>query len=173
LRKINSYAPEQAHIGRTEKRKRRSVVLMFKNILVAVDGSDHANRAVEFGAGLAEKFESKLTLLHVMPHAGSHRIPDDLKEFARAEHLTVNEAEILSNVADAIVDRGKEQAKSCGAKNIQTAIATGDAATNIINYCKNHEVDTVVMGRRGLGDLAGLFLAASPTRSHTRPSAHV
>lgn len=133
---------------------------MFENILVAVDDSDHANRAVKFAAGLTEKFGSELTVLHVMRHAGSHQIPEDLREFARAEHLSVNEAEILNSIANAIVDRAKEQAKTCGARSIQTAIETGDAATNIIDYCNNHEIDTVVMGRRGLGDLAGLFLGS-------------
>ena len=133
---------------------------MFKKILVAADGSDHANQAVEVAASLSEKFGSKLTVLHIMPHAGSHQIPDELKVFAKVEHLSVNEAEILRSVATAIVERAKDKATSCGAKDVQTAIEIGDAATNIIAYCDNHGIDTVVMGRRGLSDLKGLFLGS-------------
>ena len=133
---------------------------MFKSILIAVDGSKHADRAVEFGANLAGKFGSKLTLLHVMPRAGSHLIPDDLREFAKVEHISTNEADIFNNVANAIVGRAKDHAQLCGAKDIHTAIQTGDPAKNIIDYCDNHKIDTVVMGRRGLGDLAGLFLGS-------------
>ncbi|MGI9476959.1 MAG: universal stress protein [Hyphomicrobiaceae bacterium] len=133
---------------------------MFDNILVPVDGSGHAKRAVQVAANLAAKFGANLTLLHVMPRAGSHRIPTDLEEFARAEHLSVNEADILQSVASAIVERAKVQAQSEGAKNTQTAIEVGDAATRIIEYCDGHGVDTIVMGRRGLSDLAGLFIGS-------------
>jgi nucleotide-binding universal stress UspA family protein len=133
---------------------------MFKSILVPVDGSEPAKRAVEVAAKLADKFGSQLTMLHVMPRAGSHQIPDDLKEFARAEHLSVNEAEILQSVATAIVNRAKEQAQSHGARNAQTAIEVGDAATKIIEYSNAHDIDTIVMGRRGLSDLAGLFMGS-------------
>ena len=95
-----------------------------------------------------------------MPRAGSHQVPDDLKEFARVEHLSVNEAEILQNVATAIVDRAKEQVQSHGAKNTKTAIEVGDPATKIIEYSDAHDIDTIVMGRRGLTDLAGLFMGS-------------
>lgn len=133
---------------------------MFKNILVAVDGSVHANRAIEYGATLARQFGAKLTLLHVMPRAGSHQVPDDLRHFARIEHVPSTEADILGSVADAIVVQAKDLAQSCGAQSIQTAIETGDATTNIIKYSTSHDIDTIVMGRRGLGDLAGLLLGS-------------
>ena len=62
------------------KNPRLELTAMFKKILVAADGSDHANQAVEVAASLSEKFGSKLTVLHIMPHAGSHQIPDELPE---------------------------------------------------------------------------------------------
>ena len=133
---------------------------MFENILVPVDGSEHAKQAVEAAAKLAGKFDSKVTLLHVMPRAGSHQVPDELKEFARAEHLSVNEAGIFSSMAEAIVSRAKDQAQLLGARNTETAIESGDPATKIIDYSNAYDIDTIVMGRRGLGDLAGLFFGS-------------
>ena len=133
---------------------------MFKNILVPVDGSEQAKRAIEAAAKLADRFGSQLTVLHVMPRAGGHQVPDDLKEFAKAEHLSANEAEILHSVASAIVDRAKEQAQYHGANNTKTAIEVGDPATRIIEYSNAHDIDTIVMGRRGLSDLAGLFMGS-------------
>jgi len=133
---------------------------MFENILMPIDGSEHAKQAVEAAAKLAEKFGSQLTVLHVMPRAGSHRVPDDLKEFARVEHLSANEAQIFSSIAEAIVNRAKDQAQSLGAKNTKTAIEIGDPATKIIDYSNAHDIDTIVMGRRGLSDLAGLFMGS-------------
>jgi len=133
---------------------------MFDNILVPVDGSEHAKQAVEAAAKLAEKFGSQITLLHIMPRAGSHRVPDELKKFARVEHLSANEAQIFSSIAEAIVNRAKDQAQSLGAKNTKTAIETGDPATTIIDYSNAHDIDIIVMGRRGLGELAGLFMGS-------------
>ena len=133
---------------------------MFENILMPIDGSEHAKQAVEAAAKLAEKFGSQLTVLHVMPRAGSHRVPDDLKEFARVEHPSANEAQIFSSIAEAIVNRAKDQAQSLGAKNTKTAIETGDPATKIIDYSNAHDIDIIIMGRRGLGDFAGLLLGS-------------
>lgn len=38
---------------------------MFKNILVAVDGSEHSKKALNYALELAEKFDGKITLIHV------------------------------------------------------------------------------------------------------------
>jgi len=40
---------------------------MFKNIVVATDGSDNAMRAVEVGAKLAAACNGRLTVVHVAP----------------------------------------------------------------------------------------------------------
>ena len=39
---------------------------MFKTIIVATDGSDHADRAVALAGDLAAKYDAEITLLHVM-----------------------------------------------------------------------------------------------------------
>ncbi|NOJ27235.1 MAG: hypothetical protein DA330_04400 [Nitrososphaera sp.] len=38
---------------------------MFKNILVAVDGSKHSDKAFEMAIDLAQKYESNLFIIHV------------------------------------------------------------------------------------------------------------
>ena len=133
---------------------------MFEHLLVAVDGSEHSRRAIEAASVLAQKLGARLTIVHVIAHAGGNRIPDDLKEFARVEHIETNEAVILETVGNAIVERAKQKAISNGAKAVETALLRGDAATEIIQFAAEHDVDTVVMGRRGLGDFAGLLLGS-------------
>ena len=133
---------------------------MFEHLLVAVDGSKHSRRAIEAASGLALKLGSRLTILHVIAHAGDNRIPDDLKEFARVEHIQTDEAVILETVGNAIVDRAKQEAISKGVEAVETALLRGDAATEIIQFAAENDVDTIVMGRRGLGDFAGLLLGS-------------
>lgn len=133
---------------------------MFEHLLVAVDGSEHSRRAVEAASVLAEKIGSRLTILHVVAHAAGNRIPEDLKEFARVEHLQANEVQLLEIVGNAIVDRAKQEAISNGVGTVDTVLLRGDAATKIIQFAAENDVDTVVMGRRGLGDFAGLLLGS-------------
>ncbi len=133
---------------------------MFEHILVPVDGSSHANRAIDVAAALSEKFGSKLTLIHVQARSGTDQVPDDLKEFARIEHLAVNEAQILGNVAQAIVARAADRARFANVKQLETTVEFGDPATKIVDFAVSNKADTIVMGRRGLGDLAGLLLGS-------------
>lgn len=41
---------------------------MFKNIVLAVDGSDYSNRAIEYAGSLSEHYEANLWLIHVFSH---------------------------------------------------------------------------------------------------------
>lgn len=133
---------------------------MFKHILVAVDGSDHSDRATACAADLAAKCGARLTLLHVMTHAGSNRVPDGLRDLARMEDIQVTEADMLSSVADAILRRAEDISHEHGAATLETAIEEGDPAHAIVEYCKSHDVDLIVLGRRGLGGLAGLLMGS-------------
>ncbi len=133
---------------------------MFENILVAVDGSAHAGRAIACAADLAAKYGAQLTLLHVMAHAGSNRVPEGLHELARMEDIKITEADMLRSVADEIVSQAQDVAHEHGATRIRTTIAQGDPAHAIVEYGKAHNVDLIVLGRRGLGGLAGLLMGS-------------
>jgi nucleotide-binding universal stress UspA family protein len=133
---------------------------MYRKVLVAVDGSEHSKLAVAAASEIASRFGAGLVILHVMKRAGSDRIPEELKELSKIEHVLVTEADALSSVADAIVSRAKDAAGSAGADKIATTIDMGNPADKIIQYCKNNDVDLIVMGRRGLSDMASLFLGS-------------
>ena len=51
---------------------------MFKKIVVAVDGSAHAKRAVDCAADVANKYGAELILLHVVESTGPARMPPEL-----------------------------------------------------------------------------------------------
>jgi nucleotide-binding universal stress UspA family protein len=133
---------------------------MFKKILVAVDGSEHAKQAVTAAGELAKAFGAQLVIMHVMKRMGSDRVPEHLKELERIEHIEVTEADMLRSVADAIVNGAKDTAESAGASDIVTTIDAGNPADQIIAYSNNNDVDMIVLGRRGLSDMASLFLGS-------------
>jgi nucleotide-binding universal stress UspA family protein len=145
---------------------------MFKKILIAVDGSAHSKRAVAYGAKIAAQNGAEVILFHIMRHLGSDRVPPDLEKLEHIEHVRLTEANMLRSVADAVVIEARELAGTQGATNVQTVIQEGDPATRILEYCKAHEVDLIVIGRRGLGGLASLLLGSvSQKVSHAAPCA--
>lgn len=62
-------------------------VVMLDTILVPVDGSAHANAAVDFASKLSAKFGSKLILVNVITKPGSNRVPEELRSFAELEKV--------------------------------------------------------------------------------------
>ena len=60
---------------------------MFEKILVPVDGSNHAQRAIDAACELAKLKAGEVTLLHVMEHAASSRVPVNGSSAARPSAL--------------------------------------------------------------------------------------
>jgi len=133
---------------------------MFTHLLVPVDGSEHAKRAVLAAADLAQRYSAKLTLMHVLTQSGSLAVPEELKAYSELEHIRITERDLIQNAGNEILKNAETLARKNGATNCQVMLKTGDPATSITDYVKQNGVDLVVMGRRGLGDLAGLFLGS-------------
>ena len=130
---------------------------MFKVILVPIDGSDHAEKAVSVAADLAGKYDAEL---HIMTVMESTALPNGLHRFAEAEHITGGEAQIATYISDRFLDRAREVAKEEGAKSIETMVVMGDVQEKILEYAEKIGADLIVLGSRGLSDLKGLMLGS-------------
>ena len=133
---------------------------MVTKILVPVDGSDHAEKAVDLAADLAGKYGATLTLIHVMSTIGSSRVPDELRELERIEHVQVTEHDLLEGVARKIVERAGKGAGEHGIKPQHIVIVAGDPAAEIVAYVEREGCDLIVMGSRGLGNIKGLLMGS-------------
>jgi nucleotide-binding universal stress UspA family protein len=124
---------------------------MFENILLAVDGSEHALHAAQVAANLANAMNSK-TLRIVVAY---DPIPPYLGEpnLQYAINARLNEAqEILQKAARAVGNVTAE---------VHSEHLEGDAAEMIIESAKTHNSDVIVMGSRGLGRFTGLLLGST------------
>ena len=154
---------------------------MYKRIVVAVDGSDHAVKAVEAAGALAHQFDAKLTICHVKQDGP---IPDGLSQMLEAEHVVdpsippPNTALDVSGslaarqrgsqtlerlrqvAAERLVAESKRSAMSLQVDNIDTRIDDGDPVAAILDCATGADADLIVMGRRGLSDLQGLVLGS-------------
>ena len=124
---------------------------MFENILLAVDGSEHALHAARMAGGLASAMNSQILRVVV----AYEPIPSYLGEpyLQRAIDARLNEAQ-------QILQKAVETLGSVSA-DIHTELVEGNAAESIIEVARTRNSNVIVMGSRGLGRLAGLLLGST------------
>ena len=131
---------------------------MNKHILVPLDGSDCALKALEIAADLAEKYGSTLIVLHVVP---SNEVPRGLREWAKTEqYLDPPEAIYEQAIADHILEAAETRLSGKKVGPIKRATENGDAAKKILEVAKREGADLIVLGTRGLSDFQGLVFGS-------------
>ena len=158
---------------------------MPEAIVIATDGSKQANNAIGLGAQLAAKFGAEVALVHVLPDYISATVAqglvalERLPESAREEILHLADVERKGStfvesmspptwisrqtteaIGNLILDDAETLAKSRGATKVRRAIMSGDPATCILDAAHNSQARFIVMGKRGLGRLAGLLIGS-------------
>lgn len=159
---------------------------MIKTIVVPTDGSAHAKKAIDLAADIAEKYNARLVLLHVLLRHSSesdieslcaeNAMPDSLaKKFSdlRDNWIDMSVAsgepgpmfilvpdEILNEVGDLVLENARLRAESKGVKDIATQIVDGSPADKIIAVADAENADMIVMGSRGLGKMAGVLMGS-------------
>ena len=132
---------------------------MSGQILVPVDGSEHAFRALQVACSLSKAEGKSIRLLHVVPNKD---IPEGLKRFAQVEHIH-NSPEYLyeSAIAENVLNEARDQAIAAGTEQVECSVEHGDASRGILEAAASHrDIDTIVMGTRGLSDIQGLVLGS-------------
>lgn len=131
---------------------------MSGRILVPVDGSEHAFRALEVACALARAEGKQLRLLHVVP---SREIPKALERFAEIEHVHETPEHLYeAGIAENILNAARDRAATVGAEGVETSVEHGDASRGILAAVSHGDVDTIVMGTRGLSDIQGLVFGS-------------
>ncbi|MBU0495827.1 MAG: universal stress protein [Chloroflexi bacterium] len=127
---------------------------MFEKILVPVDGSAHAKRAVEMAAALAHCHNSTVFLLHVIRDLS---LPQEILSMIRSGEVTESRSEILEDSAEIILDNARQQLTAAGLTDLQSEYVMGNPASRILEYAQEIGADLVVIGHRGLGPSDGLL----------------
>lgn len=155
---------------------------MLSSILVATDGSETADRAVNLAAKLASKLGVPLTVGHVLQHGAR---AEELGRMAEAEHLVrhavaetrlqfanvpsnmdavfsgnlsgAERQRIVAVIGEEITARAARRAEAAGAQEVSTRVVNGDYDEGILGIAKEVGADTIVIGHRGLGRLQRIF----------------
>jgi nucleotide-binding universal stress UspA family protein len=121
--------------------------------MVATDGSEGANRAVDAVAELAKAFGGELLIVTV----GENLSSEEMRQLERAEGNIGDALDVLSKQ---ILAAAKNRAERLGIDNVQLRPAWGDPAQSIIEIAAREATDALVVGQRGRGQLAGLLLGS-------------
>ncbi|MCP4329031.1 MAG: universal stress protein [Alphaproteobacteria bacterium] len=132
---------------------------MFRKILVGVDGSDSALKAVSIAAGLSKDHDAELVLVHVVQLSA---IADQVLKISATEHLKENPKSIMEKLSQTVLDQARNQALEAGAQEgkMTTLTTDGDQARQLIQTAKRQKADLIVLGTRGRGRLEGLLLGS-------------
>ncbi len=127
---------------------------MYERILVAVDGSPHAKRAVEAAVELAQRYDTEVHLLHVIRDLS---LPREILEMIASGEITESRREILEDSAEIILSRARETFEAAGLTRLHATYVMGDPAQQILAYAHQHAIGLIVIGHRGLGPHTGLL----------------
>jgi nucleotide-binding universal stress UspA family protein len=123
--------------------------MMFKNILLAFDGSDCSNKALVYAGNLAERYGAALWLVHIFPHTSDMLGYEDFEKlFAKRK-----------SAAQTVVDGALERLDSSKIK-VHTELQEGPEAESILKAAENLQADLIVMGTRGFGAVKGLLIGS-------------
>ncbi|MEX2520303.1 MAG: universal stress protein [Paracoccaceae bacterium] len=141
---------------------------MFRTIIIAYDGSDHAKRAIAVACDVAKKYEAKLWVSHT-PEGGSTPIAVD--PFIGAIGAPLPPEEIAES-AKAAIDEAEALVRAGGCELTGSRVGSVATAEDVAALASEIKADLIVMGRRGRGAVAGLlFGSATQEVSRAAPCA--
>ncbi len=110
---------------------------MFEKVVVATDGSESGERAIDVGLDLADRFDAQVHAVTVLDTSEVDSAPEELREEYRAA---------LESQAETALDSFTQRT---GEMPITTAVREGRAAPEIRAYASEVEADLIVSGTRG------------------------
>ncbi len=126
-------------------------------ILIAVDGSEHAKRAIEaVGNMVKSSLELEATLICVSPE------PIFYGDYSASSVRKIEEDQKAHQ--DTILTRGAELAKAQGLKLGAPVRVFGVVANEIVRATDNGKFDQIVMGTRGMSNIGNMILGSVAQR---------
>lgn len=122
---------------------------MYKNILVAIDGSAHTLKVIDHVIAFAKQsFVDNITLLHVVNE-------NELGSVAfRTEESMLNDPKVDTALAPALQLLNEANVSYALVKKLE------HPAQTIIQYCEEQAIDLLFIGSRGLNPIEKLVLGS-------------
>ena len=123
--------------------------MQLQKILIAVDGSEHSKRAVEYAIELLKMLQADIILIHC------HRTYPTLL----GEPYLQQAINKINQEAETLVKPFRELFRKANIA-ITERIMEGRAGEVIVAVADTEKADLIIMGSRGLSDLEGLIVGS-------------
>jgi nucleotide-binding universal stress UspA family protein len=147
----------------------RAPYRQINQVLVITDGSEYGSHAVEFSASFPFIAGTAFHLLHVLPPSPV-LTPDLLSQIWTLSDEAIDPSIFPDHDIEAEVETARAAGKSIldGANQVllsrgikaKTAVLQGDAATEIIQYARDNQVDLIIAGSRGLSTMQSWLIGS-------------
>ncbi len=127
-------------------------------LVVAVDGSPHSVKVVDFAAQLARSIPATIVLVNVIPDPN---VPSGYVEYTKTEG--VDPAAYYEQVSRVIVDTMGARLRKAGLK-YEVAANRGNPATFILEVAKRKKASMIIVGVFGLHHLGRIRSLGSVSR---------
>lgn len=118
-------------------------------ILVCTDGSEIAEKAIEYAADFAKNYRADLTVMYVIDHETSMKKP----VYDKYGDKTHKAKEVLKEATKTIAQASAEI-------KVAERIAVGPVSREIVRIAKTEGFESIVVGTRGLGGLRRMLLGS-------------
>jgi nucleotide-binding universal stress UspA family protein len=112
---------------------------------VGTDGSETAQKALDFAIDMAERYKAKLLIASAYRPVSEDRIRKEREEAPQEVKWSINPTEEV----DAILRQAEEQAGERGLEYVSEA-RNGDPADVLCDIAADHDVDIIVVGNKGM-----------------------
>jgi universal stress protein A len=136
---------------------------MIEKISCCVDFSKNAKAAFDQALELAEKFQSKLYIVHVLPPVFNPVLPDSEYVFPEQpkESLIIKVEERIQQEYASSVREGLEH---------EIVVMDGHISSEIIRFVGDEDVDLVILGSYGASGMGRVLFGSVANRvSHNAP----
>lgn len=121
---------------------------MFRKILVAVDGSEHAHKALDVAVDMAKSYNATLCLLHAFPHVSDFLGTPFYESMIESRTL----------IGRALLEAARTQVGDI--VPVEEQLLEGPPARAILRVAEVEGCDLIVIGSRGHGTITGLLLGS-------------
>ena len=127
---------------------------MFRNILVAIDGSAHAARALGEAIDLAERGNATLTVMTCIPDPSTWLLGGAAYAGVDFDALAAESQREYGKLLDHAVEGAPQDI------SVTKVLVHGPPGERILEQAEKGRHDLVVMGSRGRGDVRSLLLGS-------------
>lgn len=132
----------------------------IRKILAPTDFSRHAEAALRYASGLAERLGAELHLLHVLPDVVIPIGPDPmLVPSLPPEYYSETETRSRAALAQAL-----DPAWGQPLSKVEVSVRWGDAVAGIVGYAADCSIDLIVIATHGRTGLSHVFLGSVAER---------